>query len=91
MANRRIEVFTAGCYLCDEALEVIRELACENCDVEVLDLREGQVTKESREKVAKYGIHRLPSIVVDSQLVDCCIPQVPVSRQALGKAGVGQG
>lgn len=91
MANRSVEVFTAGCYLCDEAVKAVRELACENCSVQVYDLREGCATNECREKTAKYGIHRVPAVVVDGKLVDCCGPQTPVSRQALRKAGIGQG
>lgn len=91
MANRRVEVFTAGCYLCDEALKVVRELACENCSVQVYDLREGCATNEYREKAAKYGIHRVPAVVVDGKLIDCCTPQRPISKELLRKAGVGRG
>lgn len=91
MANRSIEVFTGGCYLCGEALKMVRELACENCDVQVHDLREGSATNESREKAARYGIHHVPAVVVEGKLVDCCVPQTPVSLEALRKAGVGQG
>ncbi|MBI4303247.1 MAG: thioredoxin family protein [Chloroflexi bacterium] len=91
MANRNVEVFTAGCPLCDEAVKMVRDLACEKCEVTVYDLREGCATNECREKAAKYGIHRVPAVVVDGKLVDCCGPQTPVSRQALRKAGVGQG
>lgn len=91
MANRNVEVFTAGCYLCDEALKMVRELACENCDVQVHDLRGEYATNESRAKATNYGIHRVPAVVVDGKLVDCCVPQTPVSLEALRKAGVGQG
>ncbi|MBI2979848.1 MAG: thioredoxin family protein [Chloroflexi bacterium] len=91
MANRNVEVFTAGCPLCEEAVKMVRDLACENCDVQVHDLREGYATNESREKAARYGIHRVPAVVVDGKLVDCCVPQTPVSLEALRQAGVGQG
>ncbi len=90
MANRSVEVFIAGCPLCDEAVKMVRELACERCEVTVYDLREGCATNECREKVARYGIHRVPTVVVDGKLVDCCGPQAPISRRALRNAGVGQ-
>lgn len=91
MVNRNIEVFTAGCPLCDEAVKMVRELACEKCKVTVYGLREGCVTMECRDKAAKYGILRVPAVVVDGKLVDCCGPQTAVSREALRKAGIGQG
>ncbi|MBI4296237.1 MAG: thioredoxin family protein [Chloroflexi bacterium] len=90
MAKRRVEVFTAGCPLCDEAVKAVRELACEKCDVVVYDLREGCETNECREKAARYGIYRVPAVVVDGKLVECCSSQTPVSREALRQAGVGQ-
>lgn len=90
MAKRQVEVFTAGCPLCDEAVKMVRELACKNCDVQIYDLRQGCATNECREKAAKYGIHRIPAVVVDSILVECCGNQTPVSREALIAAGIGK-
>lgn len=91
MPKRSVEVFTAGCPLCDQAVELVRETACDNCEVQVWDLREGCATKECREKAAQYGIHRVPAVVVNGKLVECCQSQQPVSRAALIAAGVGQG
>lgn len=91
MAKRIVEVFTAGCPLCDETLKLVRELACPNCEVQVYDLREGCATNECREKTKQYGIHRVPAVVVHGKLADCCSNQQPVSREALITAGLGQG
>ena len=91
MAKRLVEVFTAGCPLCDETVKLVRELACDNCEVQVYDLREGCATNSCREKAAEYGIHRLPAVVVEGQLAQCCSDQQPVSREALIAAGIGQG
>lgn len=92
MAKRIVEVFTAGCPLCDETLKLVRELACPNCEVQVYDLRgEGCATNECREKAKQYGIHRVPAVVVNGKLADCCSNQQPVSREALITAGLGQG
>jgi hypothetical protein len=90
MAKRRVEVFTAGCPLCDEAVKLVKGLACENCDVLVYDLNNGCATNECREKAVEYGIHRVPAVVVDGKLVDCCVNQKPVSCEALIAAGIGQ-
>lgn len=90
MAKRKIEVFTAGCPLCDETVKLVKELACDNCDVRIYDLNKGCATNECHEKAAKYGIHRVPAVVVDDKLVECCGNQKPVSREALIAAGIGQ-
>ncbi len=89
MAKRLVEVFTAGCPLCDETIKLVREVACENCEIQVYDLRQGCATNECLEKATQYGINRVPAVVIDSQLAGCCQNQQPVSRQALVAAGIG--
>lgn len=88
MAKRKVEVFTAGCPLCDEAVKLVKELACPNCDVRVYSMQDE--TGEAQERATQYGIYRVPAVVVDGKLVDCCQNQKPVSRKALIAAGVGQ-
>ncbi len=83
MTKRLVEVFTAGCPLCDETVKLVRELACQNCDIQIYDLREGCVTNECREKASHYGIHRVPAVVVNGKLAECCQNQQPVSREVL--------
>ncbi|ASC69903.1 hypothetical protein XM38_008330 [Halomicronema hongdechloris C2206] len=64
MSNRIVEVFTAGCPLCDETVKLVRALACSNCDVQIWDLCTASAPDEGIEKAAQYGIHRVPSVVV---------------------------
>lgn len=89
MSKRLVEVFTADCPLCDETVKLVRELACNSCEIKVYDLREGCTTNECREKAAGYGIHRVPAVIVDGKLADCCQNQQPVSRETLIAAGIG--
>lgn len=91
MSKRLIEVFTAGCPLCDETVKLVRELACSNCEVQIWDLREEQATDESREKVSQYGIHQVPAVIVNGKLAECCQNQQQITRESLIAAGVGQG
>ncbi|MEI2579116.1 thioredoxin family protein [Scytonema sp. PRP1] len=91
MSKRLIEVFTAGCPLCDETVKLVRELACSNCEIQVYDLRSESATNSYREKANQYGIHRVPAVVVNGKLAECCSNQQPVSREALVAAGIGQG
>jgi len=87
--KRRGDVFTAGCPLCEEAVDLVQSLACPSCDMRVYDLRAGCDTNECREKARRYGITAVPAIAVDGMLLDCC-RQGPLSAYTLRAAGIGQ-
>ncbi len=36
--KRTVEIFVAGCPICRDTVELVRKLACESCEVEVLDV-----------------------------------------------------
>ena len=84
MAKRQIEVFTAGCPVCEPAVALVNEMACPDCEVTVHDLRE-----PGSELAASYGLKTIPAVVVDGNLVSCCDTPGP-SREALAEAGIGQ-
>lgn len=86
MATKRtVEVFTAGCPVCDEAVETVRGLVCERCDLQIHDMR----TDAAQTKARKYGVKRVPTVVVDGQLADCC-QQGGVDSATLQRLGVGR-
>ena len=85
MKKRTVEVFSAGCPCCDEAVRVVKNVACESCDVKVLDMRTDQAAQE---RAKSYGIHRVPAVVVDGQLADCCSSGA-VDEAVLRSLGVG--
>ena len=87
---RKVEVFVAGCPFCDETVKLVNDVACGNCEVTVYDLREGCATNECRTKAQGYGIHRVPAVVIDGKLAECCNVD-PVSADALRAAGLGAG
>jgi glutaredoxin 3 len=82
--KRKIEVFTAGCGLCDETVKLVRGIACASCDVEVLDMNDATVIAKAK----SYGIRRVPSVVVDGRLADCCAAGGP-DEASLRAAGIG--
>lgn len=84
MAQRKVEVFTAGCPLCEPAVQLVQELACPDCDVTVYDLRES-----GAEQARQYGVQRVPAVVVDGTVAACC-QGGEVSRGPLQAAGIGQ-
>ena len=66
--TRKIEVFSAGCPACEETISLVNSIACESCDVEVLDMRQADVAARAK----RYGVHRVPSVVIDGKLAACC-------------------
>lgn len=88
MSKRTIEIFTAGCPCCDEAVQTVRDTACPSCEVVVRDLREGCATDECRDKARDYGIRSVPTVVVNGVVADCCRAG-GVSVEALRALGVG--
>ena len=64
--RRKIEVFTAGCPCCTEAVELIEFLVGNEHDVEIRDMHDPTVAAAAQ----GYGIRRLPAVVVDGRLAD---------------------
>jgi len=89
MTKRKVEMFTSGCYLCDETVQLVKELACPNCEVTVYDLSNPCESKECIEKSKAYGINSVPTVVVNGKVVECCQRGKP-DKQALMAAGIGQ-
>ena len=85
MSNmRKIVIFSAGCPACDEAIQTVEKLACESCEVEVLDMNEPPVA----ERAKQYGVKSVPAVVIDGALADCCAGR-GVDEATLRAAGIG--
>jgi hypothetical protein len=81
---RRVEVFTARCSLCDEAVQLVQNLACPSCRVDVLDMQDDA----TQEKAKGYGVTRVPAVAVNGTLADCCDGGA-IDVDALRTRGVG--
>jgi len=87
MAKRQVEVFTAGCPVCEPAVQLVQEMACPDCEVTMHDLR--QTDGSAADKAAEYGLKTVPTVVVDGQLASCCQASGP-NREELAAAGIGK-
>ena len=67
--KRKIEIFTAGCQVCDEQVKLIKEASCPGCEIEVLNVNSSD---EAMARSRKYDIKSLPSVAIDGVLADCC-------------------
>lgn len=88
--KKYIEIFTANCPVCDPVVKMVKELACDQCDITIYDLVEQCEDKTCLSKLEEYAINKVPAIVVNGSLLSCCKDQ-EVTKNDLIKAGVGQG
>ncbi len=84
-AKRTIEVFSAGCPVCEETVQLVNRIACPSCEVTVLDMREAAVASRAK----SLGVRSVPAVAVDGKLADCCAGRGP-SEAILRAAGLGQ-
>ena len=84
MARRQVEVFTAGCAVCEPTVKLVNELACSSCEITVYDL-----SNEGIDKAREYGISSVPAVVIDGRLAACCQNRGP-DREQLLAAGIGK-
>ena len=86
MTNKRtVEVFGAGCALCEETIALVQGLACGSCEVSVLDMSDATVAARAKE----LGVRWVPAVAIDGVLADCCASR-GVDEETLRAAGLGQ-
>lgn len=83
--TRTIEIFSAGCGVCDALVQAVRGAACPSCDITVLDIRDQAVAARAK----ALGVESVPAVAIDGALADCCAGRGPDLDQ-LRAAGLGQ-
>ena len=84
-AKRKIEVFSAGCPVCSEAIEMVKRNAFGSCEVDVLDMNDPAVASRAR----NLGIRSVPAIAIDGKVAVCCAGRGP-DEATLKAAGLGE-
>ena len=83
-ATRKIEVFSAGCAVCEDTIALINKIACPSCEVEILDMHKPEIVEKARQ----LGIRSVPAVIVDGKLAECCAGRGP-DEAALRATGIG--
>jgi glutaredoxin 3 len=83
--KRKVEVFSAGCPVCQAAIDLVNRLACPACEVTVLDMNDANIAKRAE----ALGVRAVPAVAIDGRLAPCCTG-TGVDEQALRAAGLGQ-
>lgn len=84
-AKRKVEIFSAGCPLCRDTIDLVHRIACPSCEPVVLDLREPAAAARAR----ALGVRSAPAVAIDGRLADCCAARGP-EEAALRAAGIGR-
>jgi glutaredoxin len=66
--KHKIEVFSAGCKICKDAIEVDRRLAGSEHEVVVHDMHQDEVAQRAKQ----LGVRSLPAVMIDGKLAGCC-------------------
>jgi glutaredoxin 3 len=83
--KRLVEIFTAGCPVCDTVVQAVTQAACPSCDVIVLDVQDTAIA----ERAQRLGVRCVPAVAIDGELAGCCQAGGPDLR-VLRHAGLGQ-
>lgn len=83
--KRKVEIFSAGCALCEETIALVNSVACPSCELEVLDMNTEAAAKRAKE----LKITAVPAVVIDGIIADCCKGQ-KIDEGSLRSAGLGQ-
>lgn len=83
--KRQVEIFSAGCSICEETIELVNEIACPSCEISVLDMQDTSVSDRAR----NLGIKSIPAILIDGKVANCCAGR-GVDADTLRAAGIGQ-
>ena len=81
---RTVEVFTAGCPLCDDVVELVQELVCDSCEVQTVSLQDDA----GRRRADEVGMQSVPAVVINGALAACCEGR-GVDESALRAVGIG--
>ena len=81
---RKIEVFSAGCAVCEDTIALVNRIACSSCEIKILDMRRPEVI----DKAKRYGVRSAPAVAVDGKLADCCSGRGPDETTSRA-AGIG--
>ena len=86
MSNKRkVEIFSAGCPVCQETIDLVNRIACPSCDVTVLDMKDTAIADRAK----TLGVRSVPAVVIDGKIADCCTGP-SISEAALRAEGIGQ-
>ena len=68
-SKRKVEVFSAGCALCEEVIDLVRREAGSSSEVIIRNMLDARFLARAE----KFGIRSVPAVVIDGKLASCCV------------------
>jgi len=81
--GHKFEIFTAGCVLCNSAIEILKNTINEKSEFIEYNLQ-NPIQEEILEKIKKYDITVVPSIIVDEKHKFTGIPKPEDIKKTIG-------
>jgi len=66
--KHKIEIFSAGCKTCKDAIEAVRKLAGSEHELVVHDMHQQQIANRAEQ----HGVRSVPAVMIDGKLAGCC-------------------
>ena len=60
--KRTVEIFVAGCPVCEDAINLVNRIACPSCAVTVLDMKDPMVATRAKGRGVDEGMLRAAGI-----------------------------
>lgn len=84
---KKVEVFTAGTFLCKDAMRKVRQTVFPSVRVMEYNVLEMDEDDPGYRRAIEYGITSVPTVVVDGKIAAFCVRK-PVSEGNLRLEGV---
>jgi len=66
--KKHVEIFSAGCAVCEDTVALVNQVAAPSTRVTVLDMHRPDVAERAR----ALGVRSVPAVVIDGKLAGCC-------------------
>lgn len=83
--KHQVDIYSAGCTVCEEAISLVKRVADGNSDVTVHRMQDIGTARRAK----AFGITSLPAVVIDGKLAACCAGR-GVDEAVLRAAGLGK-
>jgi len=83
--TRKIEIFSAGCAVCEEVVAMVKHASGPSDEIIVCDMKDITIVRRAK----SLGVRSVPAVVINGKLADCCSER-GVDEQTLRAAGLGR-
>jgi len=72
-AVHKVEIFSAGCALCQETIDLVNQIAKPGTEITVLSMQDA----DTMARAQSLGVKSVPAVAIDGTLASCCMGRGP--------------